>query len=68
MLEKNRMPYHWRKVEDGVQGRTGDLSQRPCGYGNDMSRTSVEIDKNSRTSIEIDKRSRTWIEIDKRVD
>ena len=34
-------------------GRTGDLTPRPCGYGNDRSGSSVEIDKRSRTSIEI---------------
>ena len=52
MLEESRLPYHWRTVEDGVLGRTGDLSQRPCGYGNDRSRTSIEIDKRSRRQVE----------------
>ena len=33
MLEVGRMPYHWRAVEDGVSGRTGDLSQATLGYG-----------------------------------
>ena len=27
MLEASRMPYHRRTAEDGVWGRTGDLSQ-----------------------------------------
>ena len=39
MLEESRLPYHQWTVEDGVLGRTGDLSQRPCGCGN-RSRTS----------------------------
>ena len=67
LLEESRLPNHGGMVEDGVCGRTGDLSQRPCGNGNDRSRTSTEIDKRSRTSIEIDKRSRTSTEIDKRL-
>ena len=33
MLEASRMPYHRRAVEDGVSGRTGDLSQAALGYG-----------------------------------
>ena len=45
---------------------TKDLSRWPCGYGNDRSRISIEIDKRSRTSVEIDKRSRTSVEMDNR--
>ena len=54
VLEESRLPNRRRAVEDGVWGRTGDLSQRPCSYGIDRSRTSIEIDKRSRTSVEID--------------
>ena len=44
------LPYHRRTVEDDAWGRTGDLSERPCGYGNDRSRTSIEIDDMLSTS------------------
>ena len=54
MHEKSKLPHTGRMFEVVVEGRTGDLSQRSCGYGNDMSRTSIEIDRRSRTSTEID--------------
>ena len=50
MLEESRTPYHWRAVEEGVYGRTGDLGQRPRCYGNDMSSTSIENDDRLSTS------------------
>ena len=53
MHEKSRLPHSGRTFEVGVEVRTRDLSQRPCGYGNDKSRTSIEIDKRSRKSIEV---------------
>ena len=59
MLEESRLPYHRRTVGEGFSGRTGDLTQRPCGYGNDRSRTSIEVDKRSRTSVENDDRLST---------
>ena len=44
MLEESELPHNWRTFEVGVYGRRRDLSQRPCGYGNDRSRTLIEID------------------------
>ena len=57
MLEESKLPHNWRTFDVGVKGRTGDLSQRPCGYGNKRSRTSIEIHKRSRTSVEIDEQT-----------
>ena len=45
MLEESELPRNWRTFEVGIWGRRGDLSQRPSGYRNDRSRTSIEIDK-----------------------
>ena len=36
-----------------VERRTGDLSRRPCGYGNERSRIPTEIDDRLRTSLMI---------------
>ena len=62
MHEKSRLPHSGRTFEVGVEGRTGDLSQRSCGYGNDRSRTSIEIDDRLRTSTEIDDRLRKVVD------
>ena len=37
----------------------GTRVKRPCGYGNDRLRTSIEIDRRSITSCEIDDRLST---------
>ena len=45
------MPYHRRVVEDGVSGRTGDLSQTALGATETETETEMETNQEHRDGL-----------------